>query len=109
MNLQHQRLASGKWLKLSFLQQMANIGSEVQRTILWKDKKNAEYSHLALFRALELIDLTVADVKNVNRLREILRVRELLVDYFLGDNIYASTDVFWQKYFYAFNYAANLH
>lgn len=60
----------------------------------------------ALYRGLELIDFTVQDPKNINSLSEILRMRELLVDYFTGDNVYKSTDENWNKYFYYFNYAA---
>lgn len=30
---QHQQLASGRWAKMPFLEQMANIGSEVERAI----------------------------------------------------------------------------
>ena len=33
---------------------------------------------------------------------------EALVDYFICDNEYGSTDELWQKYFYHFNYAAAL-
>jgi hypothetical protein len=86
---------------------MANIGSEVERTIKWKNK-NKEYSDKALERALELIDLTLADPKNRSRLREVARMREVLVDYFYYNNIYGSTDELWRKYFYSFNYAAAL-
>ncbi|MBU2036638.1 hypothetical protein KJ866_00295, partial [Patescibacteria group bacterium] len=59
-------------------------------------------------RALELLDLTIDDDKNKKRLRELLRVREVMADYFQFDNIYGSTDKSWQNYFYAFNYAARL-
>ena len=81
MNFQHRELSQGKWKKLSFFEQMANIGSEVERAINWKNKNNEEYSRLAFERALELIDLTITDEKNLKRLRELTRVRENLVDY----------------------------
>lgn len=96
-----------RWQKLSFFEQMANIGSEVQRAINWREK-NPEYSKLAFERTLELIDLTITDKKNHvrGRLKELLRTRELLVDYFCCDNIYKTNDKIWQNYFFAFNYAA---
>lgn len=109
MNFQHKQLASGRWNKLTFFEQMANIGSEVERAISWKNKDNPEYSRLALERALELIDLTVADQKNRKRLKEILRVREMLADYFSFSNEYQSKDRDWQKYFLAFNFAARIN
>lgn len=85
---------------------MANIGSEVGRTINWKDKNNHAYSRMAFDRALELLDLTISDQRNIKRLREIVRVREALADHFAFDNTYGSSDKNWQDYFYAFNYAA---
>jgi hypothetical protein len=106
MNIQHQELASGRWNQLSLMEQLANIGSEVERTINWRNKNNINYSQLAFIRALELTDLTIADPKNIGRLKEILRMREALADYFAFDNIYGSTDQSWKKYFLAFNYAA---
>jgi len=102
----HTGLTPERWFAMSLVEQMANVGSEVHRTISWRER-NAEYSRTALYRALELIDLTVEDPKNVKGLKEILRVREALVDYFLYDNIYRSTDDSWEKYFYAFGVAAN--
>ncbi len=106
METQHKQLAAGRWNKLSFFEQMANIGSEVERAIKWKNKDNAEYSQMAFERSLELLDLTVADKKNKKRLKELLRLRETLVDYFVFENIYNSTDKSYQNYFYAFNFAA---
>jgi len=106
---QHKQLAAGRWQKFSFLEQMANIGSEAGRAINWKNKGREEYSRLAFERALELLDLTIADPKNKQRLRELLRLREVLADFFAFDNIYQSTDQSWQNYFYGFNFACQAH
>lgn len=102
---QHKELAAGRWFKLSFFEQMANIGSEVERAIKWREK-NKEYERLASDRALELLDLTISDEKNRKRLKELFRLREVLADYFYFDNIYKSTEKNWRNYFNAFNYAA---
>lgn len=104
MNLFHKNLAK-RWKKFSTVEQMANIGAEVGRAINWR-KKNREMSTNAFYRALELIDFSLNDTKNRSVLKEFCRVRELLVDYFAGDNIYRSTDEGWNKYFYFFNFAA---
>lgn len=106
MNYQHQELAAGRWIKFPLATQMANIGSEVFRMIKWR-RKSARDSQLAFERTLELLDLTLADPKNKNRLKEIARLRELLVDY-NDTNEYQTTDKFLENYFYAFNYAARL-
>lgn len=103
---QHKDLAAGRWGKLSFVEQMANIGSEVERAVNWRAKNNADYSQKALVRALELIDLTLANTKGYPRLKELARVREALVDYFYGTNQFVSSDLLWKKYFLAFAYAA---
>jgi hypothetical protein len=106
--MQHTDLTIDRWQKFSFFEQMANVGSEVERTIKWKNKENLEYSRMAFERALELLDLTISDPKNKKKLREILRVREALADYFAFSNEYKSTDNSWKNYFYAFNFAARL-
>ncbi len=108
MNYQYKEQASGKWRDLSFFAQMANIGSEVERAISWRNKGNKEYSDLAFKRALELLDLTLADIKNRGHLKELARVRECLVDYFVFDNEYNSTDKGWQDYFFFFFFAARV-
>jgi hypothetical protein len=35
VNFIHKELAAGRWLEFSFMEQMANIGSEVERAIKW--------------------------------------------------------------------------
>jgi len=108
MNYQHKDLAAGRWNSLSFFEQMANIGSEVERTIKWKEKGNIEYSRTAFERALELLDLTIVDKKNIKRLKELTRLRETLADYFVFENIYKSSSKSFQNYFYVFNYSASI-
>jgi len=102
MSYQHKELAAGKWNLLSLAEQMANIGSEVERTISWKAKGRMDLSSRAFDRAIELLDLTNADAKNRTRLKELLRVREALADCFVYDNIYQSTPESWQRYFRCF-------
>lgn len=97
------------WQKLSFFEQMANIGSEVERAMGWKKKENIEYSQMAFRRSLELLDLTIEDLRNKKRLRELFRLRETLADYFLGDNSFSSSDSLWSNYFHSFNWTARLN
>lgn len=95
-----------RWSQFTLIEQMANIGAEVGRTIKWKTKGNVAMSRNAFFRGLELLDLTISDKKNKKSLKEILRVREALVDFFMGENIYGSSNALWEKYFFYFNLAA---
>lgn len=106
MNAQHKELAQGRWFQMPFLEQMANIGSEVERALNWKARNNATYCQKAFERALELLDLTLDDSKNISRFKEIARVREAVVDYFAGINQFASTELSWKKYFSNFVFAA---
>ena len=102
----HKELAAGRWFQFSLVEQLANIGSDVIRTIKWKKMGDIELSKQAFERVLELIDLTIADPKNKGRLKEIVRTREALVDHFVYDNEYNTTDEIWYNYFFDFNYAA---
>lgn len=102
----HKELAAGRWLQFSLMEQLANVGTDIERAIRWKQKGNIESSEKAFDRALELLILTIRDPKNKRRLKELLYARELLTDYFMGANEYKTTDESWQKYFYPFNYAA---
>ena len=109
MSHQHKKLAAGRWNELPFLEQMANIGSEVERALNWKAKQNADYSQKAFERILELLDLTLDSVTGYSRYKELARLREALVDFFTGTNEFGSTDTLWRKYFLPFNYAARRH
>ncbi len=106
MPTHHKRLTPERWAEFSLAEQMANIGSEVHRALNWHNKGNTEYERLAVERALELLDLSLSVVHSRARLREIARVREAVVDYFLGSNEYGSTETQWRKYFDEFNYLA---
>jgi hypothetical protein len=106
MTYQHRELAAGRWYELSFFEQMANVGSEIERTISWKNKNRPDFSQRAFDRALELLDLTISDQKNRSRLKELLRVREALADSYAFDNSCRSSDESRQRYFYPFQYAA---
>lgn len=103
----HKGLTPDRWFKFSIFEQLANVGCDIERTICWRNSNNINDSEQAFARALELLDLTIADPKNNGSHRkEIIRVREALIDYFVYDNEYSSTDAIWQAYFFDFNYAA---
>ncbi len=95
-----------RWHRLSLMEQMGNIGSEVDRIDSWKKKGNEDYAMKALYRSLDLLDLTIADPRWKNRLKEITRAREFLCDLYVGDHTYNITPEFLSKYFLAFALAA---
>ncbi len=49
----HQELTAEKWQKLSFFDQMANVGAEIGRTINWK-KKDEEKSKASFERGIRV-------------------------------------------------------
>jgi hypothetical protein len=98
----HKSLAEGRWFEFAFIDQMANIGTDVERMLNWRKRGKIESSENALLRALELLEFTIQDPKNARRRKELGRIKELLLDYFYGDNKYGYTDQAWSQYFYFF-------
>lgn len=89
-NVQHKSLANGRWAEMPLSMQMLNIGSEISRANRWKAKGNSQQVERAVFRALELIDLTIEAQRGKHSLKEFTRMREVICDYYLGDNFYNS-------------------
>ena len=71
MTVYHKELQK-RWHNLSLMEQLANVGSEVERALTWKEKCNIEYSALAFERALELLDYTTEGMKGFYRLKELV-------------------------------------
>ncbi len=101
----HKELASGRWLQFSLAEQLGNIGSEVSRTLRWKDK-DQELFMGAIDRALELFDLTLSDPRWKGRYREIARAREVFCDAIYGGRLYKSSFPDLIRYFDQFAFAA---
>ena len=106
MSAQHKELAKGRWNEMSFCEQMANVGSEVNRALNWRKKGKDDFSEKAIRRAFELLDLTIHPAQKYSRLKELFRVRECLVDFFYGSNEFSSSEALWRRYFDHFNYAS---
>jgi len=103
----HANLAAGRWQTLTLAEQLGNIGSDVGRAIRAKEQDNDVRLQGALDRALELFDLTVTDERwRGPRRREISRAREVVCDFLVGENDYASTAESLDAYFFAFAMAA---
>jgi hypothetical protein len=103
--LAHRDMAAGRWGQLSLLEQLANVGSEVGRMRRWQGR-DERLRMRAFERALELLDLTLADRRWRDRLREIARARELLCDAAAGGSEYRTTVEDLDRYFLAFAVAA---
>ncbi len=108
MAIQHKNLAAGGWQKLSLMEQMGNIGSEINCALNWRDKDQKLYEN-AIDRALELLDLTISDPRWQNRLKEIVRTRELLCDAMFGGKEYKTTLEDLNRYFFHFALASRVN
>ena len=103
----HGDLAAGRWRELTLAEQLGNAGAEVGRAIRARAGSNPERFVAAVDRALDLLDLTLADDRWAGpRRREIARAREVVCDFLLGDNVYGSTAESTEAWFMAYAMAA---
>ena len=97
----HQDLANGRWQVMTLTEQLANVGSEFERSWSWRAKGNAQYAENALDRMLELLDLTITDPRwQGPRLRELTRLREAVCEEWLGTTDVVPKDL--SSYFLTF-------
>ncbi len=101
----HTSLASGNWHKLSMVEQLGNIGSEISRASKWQARDKKLYLG-AVERALELFDLTLRDIRWRHRLKEICRAREVLCEIVFEANTYNTSLDDLNRYFTQFALAA---
>ncbi len=105
MAFQHKELATGQWQKLSLVEQLGNIGSEILR-VSRQEGKNEKIFWGAVERALELFDLTLDDPRWKGRRWEIARAREVFCDAVYGGKLYKSSLQDLTRYFDIFAFAA---
>jgi len=77
-----------QWNKLSFSEQLGNIGSEISRANYWARKNDIKSRNNSLVRALDLIDQTLTVATGHSKLRELTRLREVLADFLAEQNSY---------------------
>lgn len=96
-----------RWDRFNLVEQLANVGSEVDRTIrAWRARNTVRYE-FAQSRALALFDLTATDPRwHGLRRREILRAREEFCRLFHDPDVDPSSAEGLQRYFLAFAVAA---
>ena len=90
------------WYDMPVTMQISNIGSEVSRAIRWKNKDNTQRMIMFCEKAIEFLELSISDPKNEHRVQEFEFCIEELKDYFMGNNIYETTDEMLSKYYDAF-------
>src|SRR5690242_21708468 len=102
--------AARRWNTPALVDQLAHVGSEVDRAIRAHDAGNRNRFEGALGRALELFDLTAADNRwRGARRREILRARSEFCGLFFDDSVSPDSAAGLSRYFLHFAIAARRH
>jgi len=99
MNIQADR-----WFRLCLFEQMSNVGCDLDRAVRLRDKGKIEQSRIVFNYTLNLLQLTIDDPKHNSYCDELIRVKNALIDYFLGNNENDIIDEEWYDYFIIFNY-----
>ena len=73
---------------MPFQKQMGNIGSELSRALRFHKQQDAAYLQSSLWRALELIGLTIDAQAGNSRTWELCRFREVVCDWYCGSGVY---------------------
>ncbi len=95
-------MSEENWHGKTLAWQLGNIGSEVLRAINREKIGDEAGRQNALERALELIDFTLSDISNSGRLKEVVRLRELLAAIYVSDDYYGVSLVDVQNYLLPF-------
>ena len=96
-----QTVSEERWQKMTILEQLGNIGSEVGRAAKWQGKDDKSFWG-AVTRALDLLNLTQSDKRWESRQMEIDRAKEVFADAVLGGKEYKSNLKELEKYFMLF-------
>jgi len=97
------------WGRFTLVEQLANVGSEVERAIRAHAAGEESRFSNALARALTLFDLTATDARwSGPRRREVLRAREEFCRLFFDPDVWPDSAPGLQRYFLAFAMAARM-
>ena len=95
------------WTKMSLAEQLGNVGSEFDRAVRWKQKKQIQLALHASQRTLEQLDRTLSDDRYAGHARrEIARLREEVCRELFSDEINIESAQQLRRYFLAFATAA---
>lgn len=109
MKSHHSELAAQRWQTMDICEQLANVGSEVERTLMARESGKTERFDRALERALELFDWTAQDDRwRGPRRREVLRARSEFVRLFFDPDCDPRSADGLRRYFLAFAVRARM-
>jgi len=88
-------MEAGRWHELTLPEQLGNIGSEFHRWTAVKSEKS-------FAETLDLLDLTISDIRWNNRLKELTRLREIICDVSMDSKFYDTSATALEKYLFSF-------
>ena len=77
-----------RWSRLTLFEQMAHIGSEIERARICDEKNDPSMRQRAIERAFDLIDVSLKDMRWQKRLKEFCLLREVLADHYARTHEY---------------------
>lgn len=107
----HYSVDRKQWAKLSFIDQMGNISSEVGRSFNAKRQGQAENENLAMVRALDLFDATIDNLISTKSIRskEVLRSKDQYLSALLNPKFDEKASASIEKYFMQYAIASRLN
>ena len=90
------------WFAMPIGVQISNVGSEVHRAIRWKNKGDVQKKNSFCMKAIDFLEIMKTDPKNKYRIGELDCCIDELKDYFMGENVYHTTEEQLMKYYDAF-------
>ena len=93
---------SEQWQEYPLALQLGNLGSEVGRMVSLKKKGDTLHTEKAFERALELLDMIIADAGKKKSVGELTRLREVLCGFINNSPEYKITGEQINNYFIPF-------
>jgi len=88
--------------------QLGTIGTEIGRAISWHHNPSFGNPDDCIQRATDYLNILLSlKTLSFGKRRELARIKEVLNDWYYGDNIYQTNDHDWDNYFLPFSIAAN--
>lgn len=69
---------------MSIGEQISNVGSEVSRVIRWKNRGNEKRKEGFCLKAIEYLNLSIEDSKNIHRVSELNKCNRRVEGLFFG-------------------------
>lgn len=97
----HINLSEGRWQTMTIVDQLANVGSEFERSWNWRSKNKMDLANSAFERMHELMQLTLSDARwQSHRIKELKSLNNALQTEWESQRKYAPEDL--RKYFITF-------